>query len=375
MRISRRTIAAVVAMTGVAAVLASATGASASAARVNALTPASARYSVPGELDGVAAASDSSAWAVGYTGENAGPKILMVHWNGKSWSRVTKPGVLDGATGQLTAVKVVSAKDAWAVGYTGDPGGTTRSLLLHWNGKAWSQVATPAPVKNGVLNAVTATASGGWAVGYYISGGEAAIDYKPLIFRLSGTKWTTVNSKLGAGVGLTGVAATGKTTWATGDEIGMITGALAEWNGSKWSWDNSFPVAGPYHSLADIAANSKGLAFAVGSNGNLPETPALSMEWTGKAWKKVTVDAPVGSSLNSVTFAPGGTAWASGAVGEQGLIMRWNGKAWVSVLKPDSSVEALSFSTASYGWSVGAADISSSVNETVILHWNGHAWS
>jgi membrane carboxypeptidase/penicillin-binding protein PbpC len=37
----------------------------------------------------------------------------------------------------LDAITVVSAKDAWAVGYTGTYA-IDRTLLLHWNGEAWS---------------------------------------------------------------------------------------------------------------------------------------------------------------------------------------------------------------------------------------------
>jgi hypothetical protein len=134
--------------------------------------PAAAYYGIPGRpaigyqthgaLLGAAAASNSSAWAVGHAGTITSAKVLMLHWNGSKWSRVTKPAALAGA-GQLTAIMVVSASDAWAVGFTGTPT-SQRTLLLHWNGTAWSQVTSAAPIA-GALNAVTATATSGWAVG------------------------------------------------------------------------------------------------------------------------------------------------------------------------------------------------------------------
>jgi len=68
----------------------------------------------------------------------------MLHWNGSTWSRVIKPAVLASA-GQLAAITVVSASDAWAVGFTGTPT-SQRTLLVHWNGTAWSQVTNPAPI-------------------------------------------------------------------------------------------------------------------------------------------------------------------------------------------------------------------------------------
>jgi len=43
---------------------------------------------------------------------------------------------------------------------------------------------------------LTATAKGGWTVGYYKAPG-AAVDHFPLVLRLSGTKWSRVATKLG----------------------------------------------------------------------------------------------------------------------------------------------------------------------------------
>jgi len=128
--------------------------------------PAATAYSTAGGLNGAAAVSNSSAWAVGFAGNSFAPKILMLHWNGTAWSRVTSPSVLT-ATGELSAITAVTAKSAWAVGYTGGIGtGKNHSLLLHWNGSTWSQVTSPAPVTGGNLAAITATAKSGWAVGY-----------------------------------------------------------------------------------------------------------------------------------------------------------------------------------------------------------------
>ena len=119
--------------------------------------------SAPGSLNGVGAASTRNAWAVGYAGSVASGKVLMLHWNGSRWTRLTSPKVLTGA-GQLSAISVVSANDAWAVGTTGSfehP----HSLILHWNGKTWSAVTSPRPLTGVNLAAVTANANYGWAVG------------------------------------------------------------------------------------------------------------------------------------------------------------------------------------------------------------------
>ena len=376
--------AAAALLTGMVAGPARATAAQATGA-VATERPAATSYAAAGRLTGVAAASASNAWAVGAAGSDASATVLMLHWNGKAWSRVTKPKVLDGTAGELSAITVVSATDAWAVGVTGTAGsGKDHTLLLHWNGKAWSQVTSPAPVTGGNLVAVTATAKSGWAVGYVNTNPDApaCCAGTPLIFRLAGSKWSRVAVKLGAGAGLNGVAVTGaNTVWAIGMPTAMITGALARWNGKTWTWVRSFPVQGAYRPLEGIAAGPHGAAFAVGDNNDVPG-PAISMRWTGKAWQKVTVSVP-DSQLNAVAFAPGGAAWAAGSAfggdAAHSLIVHWSGKAWTRVPSPSSGrvvvLAGIGFAAPGYGWAVGSATSASGTSKTVILHWNGKAWS
>jgi hypothetical protein len=355
--------------------------AAASVQRTAAVRPAAATYSTAGRLNGVAAASNSSAWAVGYAGKSSAPKILMLRWNGTAWSRVTSPGVLT-ATGQLSAVTVVSAKSAWAVGSTGEIGtGKNHSLLLHWNGSGWRQVTSPAPVPGGNLAAVTATAKSGWAVGYVNTDPSAPLCCAgtPLVFRWNGSKWSRVTTKLGKGTYLNGVASTAaNTSWATGGPLAMITGALAKWSGGLWSW-TADPVRGAFRPLNGISAGPGGTAFVVGTdNDSVPA--AISARWTGKAWRQVAVSAPADSGLNAVAFAPGGTAWAAGSYfagsAVRTLVMRWNGRAWTRVPSPGTGEElnGLAFSASNYGWAVGDTTSTSGNGRTVILHWNGAAW-
>jgi hypothetical protein len=346
-------------------------------ASAGAVRPAATAYMTAGGLTGTAAISNSSAWAVGYAGNSFAPRVLMLHWNGTAWSRVTSPGVLT-APGELSAITAVTAKSAWAVGYTAGIGtGKKHSLLLHWNGTTWSQVTSPAPVAGGSLAGITATARSGWAVGYVNTTPNApsCCAGTPLVFRWNGSQWSRLTTKLGNGSGLSAVAITAAgTAWAIGSPTAMITGALAKWNGSTWSWVTD-PVAGPYHPLNGIAAGPGGTAFIVGTDNNRPGPP-VSARWNGKTWKQVTVGAPNSSGLNAVAFAPGGSAWAAGAASPgsstQTLIMRWNGEAWTRASSPATGEElnGLAFSASNYGWAVGTAGPDS----TVILHWNGRAW-
>lgn len=343
---------------------------------------AAAGYSAAGALSGVAAVSASNAWAVGSTGSQAAEKVLMLHWNGKSWARLTSPKILVGA-GALSAVTVVSAKDAWAVGTTSGAIGSGHALILHWNGKAWSRV-TGVPTIPGQLNAVTATASSVWAVGTFLSPTVIA----PLIMHWNGKAWSRSSIKLNPDSQsesvLTGVAVTAaKTAWAVGyTSQGIPSAVLAHWNGSRWNTtDTSFPFkTGIQRSLNGAAAGPHGTAFAVGSGAKGPgfggPSIPLSMRWTGKAWQKAAVSGPANSGLNSVAFAPGGTAWATGFRFTSGptlaLVMRWTGKTWVTVAIPSGTYQlaGIGFAAPGNGWAVGAKGA-----KTLILHWNGHSWS
>lgn len=89
-----------------------------------------------------------NAWAVGDHGTSDGGRsgTLVLHWNGTAWSTVNSPSPGSGLNG-LHGVSAVSGSDAWAVGnyssyyepYVSD------TLILHWNGTAWT------PHRQGVL--------------------------------------------------------------------------------------------------------------------------------------------------------------------------------------------------------------------------------
>src|SRR5882724_7193860 len=111
-------------------------------------TPNRGDYS--NEIFGTAALSPSSAWAVGswYDVDSAAPRTLVQRWNGAAWSTVTSPNATSFYN-ELRDVDAVSATDAWAVGYangsSGVNGAPRNPLAMHWNGTAWSIVATPQP--------------------------------------------------------------------------------------------------------------------------------------------------------------------------------------------------------------------------------------
>jgi len=104
-----------------------------------------------GILTSISAVNSSDVWAVG--GQ------LIMHWDGKQWSQVTRP------SGNAAGVCAVASNDVWVV--SGE-GGSTISVM-HWDGHTWSSKSLkPLGQGDNTLNAVAAVSpSELWAVGSY----------------------------------------------------------------------------------------------------------------------------------------------------------------------------------------------------------------
>lgn len=96
------------------------------------------------EFFGVSARPAPPAWAVGYweSYTAANYLTLVARWNGTGWVKVPSPNDPAGLKGEgnfLNAVSAASAPDAWAVGYYATSGGSSRTLILRWNGTSWAR--------------------------------------------------------------------------------------------------------------------------------------------------------------------------------------------------------------------------------------------
>jgi hypothetical protein len=189
-------------------------------------------------LSGVAATSAKDVWAVGEALKGnvdaehplraAGPssQTLIVHWNGKAWTRVPSPNPTGG---ELVAVGVTSPTNALAVGGFERAGSHFRTLAVHWNGRTWTRVATPNPgpaSDDQFLNGVSLTSQGNaWAVGEADGSGNS----QPVIERWDGTRWTPVPAPApssGAQLFAIGSSSAGN-AWAVGDTTGTASQVFA----------------------------------------------------------------------------------------------------------------------------------------------------
>ncbi len=154
------------------------------AARTGSPGPA-ASFTISGHLSGVAATSAANAWAVGGYGSISSAKTLIVRWNGTAWTRVPSPTPAGG--GELGGVAATSASSAWAVGCTSCSHiDSFKGLILGWNGKVWRRVPSPLPAYgkygNALAGVAATSAANAWAVGCTASG-------HTLILRWNGTTW------------------------------------------------------------------------------------------------------------------------------------------------------------------------------------------
>lgn len=306
------------------------------------------------------------------------------------WTVVTVP-----QTGNNTILLGAAARtstDAWAVGEQFAAAGQAPPppVSYHWNGSAWSIVATPVlGVSSALLGVSASTATDAWAVGFSILGRH---NDGTLIEHWNGTAWS-VNSSLvvkGFVAELTGVADLSPTdAWAVGEGNGAL---LEHWNGSAWSSvtipDPDF-TPGADQSISALSATD---IWVVGTTVNTTTgtTTAEALHFNGTAWAVVPMQQPGTNTptIGAVTAISATDAWAVGedigatsAPGGSTLIEQWNGAKWSIVPSPTPGADPGLTGVAARGsgdvYAVGnnLPSINGGVVQGLVLRWNGSTWS
>lgn len=267
-----------------------------------------------GNLLGVAAVSSTDVWAAGsLLLSSRGNTASFIHWNGRKWT-VAKSGVVANST--IFGITAVASNDLWAVGEVENQ--TTfneQTLIEHWNGKTWSVVASPnATGQFSILNGVTAvSASDIWAVGRFE---DASNTVHTLTEHWDGTAWSIVASPDGVGFESelnSATALSASDVWAVGDSAG--SGTLTEqWNGTTWSVVAS-PSVATNSSLTGVAAVTASDIWATGITFTSSSVfQAFIEQWNGTSWSIVPSPNPGSASFLSGAAADpvSGQAWAVG---------------------------------------------------------------
>jgi hypothetical protein len=321
-------------------------------------------------LYSVSATSGSNAWAVGGTRHSS----LILHWNGRGWSRVPSPDP-GTSSNYLTSVSAVSATDAWAAGTYDSTGSSVESdLMLHWNGYRWKLVNVFAPGPNAGLSGVSAvSAADVWAIG-------------DGILHWDGHRWTRKVLSNQAGKLIAVSALSGSEVWAAGTTTvrPRSYGLIMHWNGHRW---RTVRLPGRLHrpttidsSLTNISSASPRQAWAVGLVGSSAGEP-LTLHWNGHAWKRYAAPDPGGTSvLSSVAVLSPSAAWAVGSYlqarggSSHDLALHWNGQRWTRIPTPaGDGLTAVTVISRTDAWAVG--DTGSAGLTPDILHWDGGQWT
>jgi hypothetical protein len=347
------------------------------------------------QLNAVSALSSSDAWAVG-----SGRRTL--HWDGTTWS----PVMLPGGSGllSLSAVDAVSSSDVWAVGsrvkiQTPSPP-LTRTLIEHWDGTAWTRVPSPGPSNTNRIPDLASvsmdSATDGWAIGSVVN--RAAGVFTTLVLHWNGNNWQQVSTKPGFVFdGLASFPPTNATA------VGFVqtspstfAATVFHWNGTSWARAATLHappgVSATAVEAAAVSARSATDMWAIGFYTGSGGSGNLAWHWNGTRWT-VTTMPPLGTLLGVAAISPT-DVWAAGyqraaSGGTKTLIVHWDGTSWTQVPTPDSRpniigpptnppdfvLNGVSADSASDVWAVGYHQTTVGNRFTLILHWDGTAWT
>ena len=303
---------------------------------------------VGGVLNAISVRAHNDIWAVGYYNGEVNSRTLTMHFDGSAWAVVPSPNLPNG--NRLAGVVALSPADVWAVGWTSNPSSLDdRSFSMHWDGSAWSIVATPQPGGATVDRLLAVDAAGSndvWAAGLYW---DAQTHAHSVILHWDGKVWRRAplgvpslnvvaprrvcDSRTGL-AGITVVSATN--VWAVGDAT------TCHYNGSAWTEVPSPQPRGEFNEfsypLEDVSAVAPNDVWAVGARvidaGYEVEWEALAEHWNGTHWTFNPVEQPEGQILLGVDAVAANDVWAVGNDDYGATIDHWDGSEWTHVPTP-----------------------------------------
>jgi hypothetical protein len=326
-----------------------------------------------------------SVWAVGSFPLDSIPHFQQTLTEGlkKNWREFVSPNEPD-TDNVLSDVVALGPNDAWAVGNINQARGT---MIEHWDGTAWTITARPNIAgrigSTGLASVAFVAPDDVWTVGHNGGGVGALVEH------WDGAAWNVVDAPEkdpGSDVLADVAAVSADLAWAVGttssdDPIPVITTLVERWDGSHWDIVKS-PNAHNGSELHSVATTSAGDAWAVGNtlNANNIQDGTLIEHWNGSRWRVVKSPSPgIAPGLEAVAALSPTDAWAvGGKTLESGdcatLIEHWKGTRWEAVNAPNGGCLAdVSARSSSDVWAVGSGRLG--MPNGTIMHWDGHAWS
>jgi hypothetical protein len=345
-------------------------------------------------LAAAAALSATNIWAVGFsradTATTTPHRTLIEQYNGTTWSVVASPDVSSTSDDQLLHVSATSATDVWAVGLSTSNSGVSSNLIEHWNGTAWSIVASPnaSTSKNVLYSVAGLSATNAYAVGDYA---DAAGRLHTSVLKWNGTAWTAVTSPtVGAGVFddiLFSVSAASPTNiWAAGavyspTSNGAPSDTLVEhWDGTSW---NVVPspdgVNGRFNELNAVVAVSPANVWVAGDGVNSAQTQDATL-FENLCVPPPTVGGVVplsGNSTGGTSVAITGTdyTFATGVSfgGNAASSFTINSKTQITATAPAGAAGTVDVTVTNYGGTSALSTADTYVYVPPAVSWNQYS--
>jgi hypothetical protein len=294
----------------------------------------------------ISADSPTDIWAVGQS---------AIHYDGTQWTAFPVPMIDGNNTSSLGGVVAISPTEAWAVGLLNSSGNVPPNQVIErWDGTQWNLYPNPTFPANAEPNLYTMTAVSAndiWAVGSLLQSAETLYF---LFEHWDGTSWTFSRIQTDNGFLMGSSADATNDVWAVG-----YSGDLAEssdtlvyhYNGTAWEKMAS-PKAGAADQLSAVAALAPNDVWAVGNYYQALHDPQLTLieHYDGSSW--AVVPSPnVGPNSNfqsnrlfGITALSPTDIWAfgsyfaaSGSGHQMTLLLHWDGTAWSIAPSPNPS--------------------------------------
>jgi hypothetical protein len=301
---------------------------------------------IPGDnyLYGADASAASNVWAVGvvYPPRGGTSRGLVLRYDGTAWRSVPRTGLPGDEA--LRGVDAVSATDVWVVGDHRAGIGGYGTMAARWNGTTWTREPTPNG-NTGSFNSLYGVAAAGgtvWAVGTYVDPSSSVNRRKLILQRVGGSWRVSAAPRVATSERLTAVDATGPAdAWAVGSASSDVQSAplaplALRWNGTSWV---SMVLPAPASiALSGVDARTPSDVWAVGSSSDAAGPQPYVARFDGTSWRRVaTPTIAGGGELTDVVALSSSTVVAVGRSNGAPLVLRWNGASWTRETTPASS--------------------------------------
>jgi hypothetical protein len=216
----------------------------------------------------------------------------------------------------------------------------------------------------------------------------------------NGTSWTiqkTANASGASSTVLNGISCANTTSACTAVGYAITGGAVSaiaeRWNGSSWSMQTvPLPSGSTSSELEGVGCRGSSFCMAIGHYVNsLGERRSFSAMWNGSTWALKTVPEPLGaqesvlldiSCTGTVVICTAAGGYYNSSSLQETLIVRWNGAEWVSQTSPNPAGSGASVlqgvvcaNAESTTCGVVGDWVSEGKNVTLAEQWNGKTWS